>query len=144
VLNYHTSYNPCFWAKYRIKLGEWCLIYTISVHKNYIHQRGDWYDSFTYPQNIAHLNSISMTTKSKIILGLVGAAAAGVVVGLLLAPEKGTELRSKVSQKAGDWTGYLSDLFASAKEEASNLGKKGSKAAADAGNRFNNITESYS
>ena len=52
-----------------------------------------------------------MTTKSKIILGIVGAAAAGVVVGLLLAPEKGTELRSKIGQKAGDWTSHLSDLF---------------------------------
>ena len=82
-----------------------------------------------------------MTTKSKIILGIVGAAAAGVVVGLLLAPEKGTELRSKIAQKAGDWTSHLSDLFATAKDEVSNLTKKGSRAAADAGSRFNNVTE---
>ena len=85
-----------------------------------------------------------MTTKSKIILGLVGAAAAGVIVGLLLAPEKGTELRSKISQKAGDWTSHLSDLFANAKDEVGNLTKKGSRAASDAGSRFNNVTESFS
>jgi gas vesicle protein len=36
-----------------------------------------------------------MTTKSKIILGLAGAAAAGVLVGLLLAPEKGMETRKR-------------------------------------------------
>ena len=39
-----------------------------------------------------------MTTKSKVILGLVGAAAAGVIVGLLLAPEKGSDLRKKVKE----------------------------------------------
>ena len=85
-----------------------------------------------------------MTTKSKIILGIVGAAAAGVAVGLLLAPEKGTELRSRISQKAGDWTSHLSDLFANAKEEVGNLTRKGSRAASDAGSKFNNVTESFS
>lgn len=85
-----------------------------------------------------------MTTKSKIILGLVGAAAAGVIVGLLLAPEKGTDMRAKISQRAGDWTSHLSDLFANAKDEVSNLSKKGKRAAAEAGNRFNDVKESYS
>jgi gas vesicle protein len=84
-----------------------------------------------------------MTTKSKIILGLVGAAAAGVVVGLLLAPEKGTELRSRISQKTGDWTSHLSDLFSSAKDEVGNLRRKGATAASEAGSRFNNVTENF-
>jgi gas vesicle protein len=85
-----------------------------------------------------------MTTKSKIILGLVGAAAAGVVVGLLLAPEKGTELRSKISQKAGGWADHLTDLFANAKGEIENLAGKGTKAAGDMANKFTNTTESLS
>lgn len=85
-----------------------------------------------------------MSTKTKVLLGIVGAAAAGVAIGMLLAPEKGTELRAKVSQKAGDWTGYLSDLFANAKDEVSNLAKKGSKAASDAGSRYNNVSENFS
>lgn len=85
-----------------------------------------------------------MTTRTKVILGIVGAAAAGVVIGMLMAPEKGTEIRARVSQKAGDWTGYLSDLFANAKEEVGNLTKKGSKAAADAGNRFNSAAGNFS
>jgi gas vesicle protein len=84
-----------------------------------------------------------MTTKSKIVLGLVGAAAAGVVVGLLLAPEKGTDLRSKISQKTGDWTSHLSDLFANAKDEVSNLKRKGASAASNAGSKFNNVTENF-
>jgi len=78
-----------------------------------------------------------MTTKTKLILGLVGAAAAGVVVGLLLAPEKGSDLRKKVGQTAGDWAGHLTDLFANAKGEISNLKGKASRTA-------DNVTESYS
>ena len=85
-----------------------------------------------------------MTTQSKIILGLVGAAAAGVVVGLLLAPDKGSETVKKVKDSAGSWAGHLSDLFANAKDEVTNLTKKGSRVASEAGNKYNNITESYS
>jgi len=82
-----------------------------------------------------------MTTKSKVILGLVGAAAAGVLVGLLLAPEKGSDMRKKVKDTAGDWAGHLSDLFASAKGEFDNLKGKATQAASD---KFNNVKESYS
>ena len=85
-----------------------------------------------------------MTTKSKVILGLVGAAAAGVIVGLLIAPEKGSDLRKKVKDTAGDWPGHLSDLFSNAKGEFDNLKNKGARAASDAGNKFSNVKESYS
>lgn len=78
-----------------------------------------------------------MTTKSKIVLGLIGAAAAGVVVGLLLAPEKGTDMRRNIGKRTGDWADHLTDLFANAKGELSNMGKKAAK-------RSRNITESYS
>ena len=85
-----------------------------------------------------------MTTKSKIILGLAGAAAAGVLVGLLLAPDKGTEVRKKISQTAGDWAGQLSDLFSNAKDEIANLKNKGAKAASDAASRYTNTSENFS
>jgi len=85
-----------------------------------------------------------MSTKSKVILGLVGAAAAGVIVGLLIAPEKGSDLRQKVKDTAGDWASHLTDLFANAKGEIDSLKNKGAKAAGDAANKFNNVKESYS
>ncbi len=85
-----------------------------------------------------------MTTRTKVILGIVGAAAAGVVVGLLLAPDKGSETRKRVGETAGGWVDSLSDLFSSAKDEVGNLVSKGSKTASDAGNKFNNVTESFS
>jgi gas vesicle protein len=85
-----------------------------------------------------------MTTRTKVILGVVGAAAAGVLIGLMIAPEKGTDMRKRVKDTAGDWAGHLTDLFSNAKEELGNLTKKGAKAASDAGNTFNNVRESYS
>ena len=32
-----------------------------------------------------------MDTKTKVLLGILGAAAAGVVIGMLVAPDKGNE-----------------------------------------------------
>ena len=85
-----------------------------------------------------------MTPTTKVILGLVGAAAAGVIVGLLIAPEKGADMRRKVGDTASDWAGRLTDLFSSAKGEVDNLANKGTKVANEAANRFSNVQESYS
>ena len=80
-----------------------------------------------------------MSAKTKLVLGLIGAAAAGVVVGLLLAPDNGTATRKKISSTASDWGSHLGDLFSSAKDGVSNLGRKGARAASQA----NDIKESY-
>jgi gas vesicle protein len=85
-----------------------------------------------------------MTTRTKVILGLVGAAAAGVIVGLLVAPEKGTDMRKKVGDTASDWADRLSDLFAKAKGEVDNLRTKGTNVAREAANKFSNVQETYS
>jgi gas vesicle protein len=39
-----------------------------------------------------------MTTGTKVVLGILGAAAAGVVIGMLIAPEKGSEMRKRVQK----------------------------------------------
>ena len=78
-----------------------------------------------------------MTPRTKLILGLVGAAATGVVIGLLLAPEKGSDLRRKVADTAGGWAGNVSDLFSKAKSAAG-------RATNGAGSKFSDIQESYS
>ena len=85
-----------------------------------------------------------MTTRTKVILGLVGAAAAGVIVGLLVAPEKGADMRKKVGDTASDWAGRLSDVFNKAKGEVDNLKTTGSNFAKDAANKFSSVQESYS
>lgn len=85
-----------------------------------------------------------MSTKTKVVLGLVGAAAAGVIVGLLLAPEKGSDMRKRVKDTASDWTNYLTDFFANSKGEINDLKDKGTKAMNKAADKYNNIKESYS
>ena len=89
-----------------------------------------------------------MNTTSKVILGIVGAAAAGALIGMLLAPDKFSQLRKKVKDTANDWACQLADLFAEGKSELQNLKNKGSKVARDtrneAENTFNNARESFS
>lgn len=94
--------------------------------------------------NFSFLIRLVMTTKSKVILGIVGAAATGVVVGLLLAPESGTDLRRNIKSTAGGWADHLTDLFANAKGEIDSMRNKGANAASDAANKFNSAKESYS
>lgn len=84
-----------------------------------------------------------MSAKTKLVLGLIGAAAAGVVVGLLLAPDSGEATRRRLKNTATDWSGHLTDLFSSAKEEATNLKKKGASAATAATRRVREAKESY-
>ncbi|ULQ51871.1 YtxH domain-containing protein [Flavihumibacter fluvii] len=50
-----------------------------------------------------------MNTNSKIVLGILGAAAAGAVIGLLVAPEKGSDLRNKLSNNARDLASEFAD-----------------------------------
>ncbi|MEO8582792.1 MAG: YtxH domain-containing protein [Flavitalea sp.] len=89
-----------------------------------------------------------MTSTSKIILGIVGAAAAGAVIGMLLAPEKGSDIRQKVKDAANDWACQLADLLAEGKSELSNLKTKAGKTAKDfkgeAEDRYNSVRESLS
>lgn len=58
-----------------------------------------------------------MNSTSKFVLSLLGAAAAGAVIALLVAPEKGSELRSKIQSAANDWADQLGDLVSSSKQK---------------------------
>ena len=62
-----------------------------------------------------------MNSTSKLLLAIIGAAAAGAIIGMLVAPEKGSDLRRKISDTAGDWSSQLSQLLASGKAQLDNL-----------------------
>ena len=75
----------------------------------------------------------------------MGAAAVGAIIGMLVAPEKGSDLRRKITDATGDWTSQLSDLLAQGKEQLNNLKNKVASEspsyASEAEDRFNNIKE---
>jgi gas vesicle protein len=62
-----------------------------------------------------------MTTTGKIALGILGAVAAGLCIGLLVAPDKGKETRKKIKDSTGAWVNDLGRLFTKNK---GNLGKQ--------------------
>jgi gas vesicle protein len=55
-------------------------------------------------------------TTTKVLLGILGAAAAGLVVGMLIAPEKGADLRKNLKSTADDWVEELSNWVGKGKE----------------------------
>ena len=48
---------------------------------------------------------------SKVLLGVLAGAAAGAILGVLFAPDKGTETRRRVSEGSRDVAGNLKDKF---------------------------------
>lgn len=86
-----------------------------------------------------------MNSSSRTILAIMGAAAVGAIIGMLVAPEKGSDLRRKITDATGDWTSQLSDLLAQGKEQLNNLKNKATNEAANFGaeseERFNNVRE---
>ena len=89
-----------------------------------------------------------MTTGTKVVLGILGAAAAGVVIGMLIAPEKGSEMRTRIKKSAGDLVDNLSNLFVKGKEELEELSSiaadKGRQARSAVEDKVNRMKESIS
>lgn len=86
-----------------------------------------------------------MNSTSKTILAVMGAAAVGAIIGMLVAPEKGSDLRRRITDATGDWSSQLSDLLAQGKEQLNSLKSKAtseaSRYASEAEDRFNTAKE---
>jgi gas vesicle protein len=89
-----------------------------------------------------------MNSTGKVILAIIGAAAAGAIIGMLVAPEKGSDLRKRISDTTGDWSQQLSQLLAQGKEQLNNLKNTATNEAENAGaeaeDRFNKVRERVS
>lgn len=87
-----------------------------------------------------------MTSTSKIILGLLGAAAAGIAIGMLMAPEKGADIRKKISDTANDLADKVGDMIDAGKEKISEITgtvtKQAEGLAGDAVKRADRVKES--
>jgi gas vesicle protein len=75
-----------------------------------------WYNFF-----LKFLKRKCMTSNTKIILGLLAAAAAGAAAGVLLAPEKGSDLRRKIKTSIDEVMEDVAELLAIGKEEMKNM-----------------------
>ena len=80
-----------------------------------------------------------MTTGTKVLLGILGAAAAGVVVGLLIAPDKGSETRRKIFSGA---KGLPDGLNSQLKESVEKLRSKATHLADKAESKFDEVKNS--
>ena len=87
-----------------------------------------------------------MTSTSKIILSLLGATAAGIAIGMLMAPEKGAEIRKKISETANDMASKVNDLIEAGKDKISDIAgtvtKQAEGLATDAVKRSEKLKES--
>ena len=64
-----------------------------------------------------------MSNNSKIVLGVITAAVAGAVIGMLFAPEKGTEMREKVRGTANDLASDLLDAIQRGRDQYVSVGE---------------------
>lgn len=89
-----------------------------------------------------------MNSTGKFILGVLGAAAAGTVVGLLIAPDKGSETRKKIVESIGKLAIDAANVLQSGKQQLSDASNtvvdeaEGLKN--DAKQRVKNVQESFS
>lgn len=74
-------------------------------------------------------------SSGKVLLGVLAGLATGAILGILLAPEKGSDTRKKISRKREEYTDAvkeklddfldgISDKFQEVKEDVSDLIKK--------------------
>lgn len=56
----------------------------------------------------------------KVILGVLGGLAAGAIMGILFAPDKGTKTRKKIKRKGNEYADEIMDKFDTALDTISN------------------------
>ena len=78
-----------------------------------------------------------MSTTGKFLLGILGAAAAGAVVGMLIAPDKGTETRKKMVEGIGKFAIDLANVLQSGKANLVSTGEAIADEAQDFANDVN-------
>jgi gas vesicle protein len=72
-----------------------------------------------------------MTPTSKFLLSMLGAAAAGAVIALLVAPQKGIDLRKKMKSGADDLADQMGDLVSSSRRKLNEVKTRVNETMAD-------------
>lgn len=82
-----------------------------------------------------------MSSGTKVLLGILGAAVAGVAIGLLIAPEKGSETRKRIAKTTGDWADQLSNVFKNTRDQYNDLKDKARNMKSAAEQKVSNLKE---
>jgi len=93
-------------------------------------------------------------SKGKLITGVIVGAAAGAVLGILMAPDKGSETRKKIAQKGNDLKGSvkegigkigdtITDKYQSIKCDAKDMIEKGKEKANNLKGDYKSVKEEY-
>ncbi len=94
------------------------------------------------------LKIVFMNSTGKVVLAIIGAAAAGAVIGMLVAPEKGSDLRRKITDATGDLSSQLSQLIDKGRAQLENLKQtateQGRNLTGEAEERLNKVKERVS
>lgn len=81
-----------------------------------------------------------MNDNSKVLIGLLAGLAAGAALGLLFAPEKGSETRDKLSQSLKDLGDAIKDKAA---DEINNLGSLKDKVVSSVKSKLRQTEEEF-
>ncbi len=82
-----------------------------------------------------------MSDNSKVLIGLLAGLAAGAALGLLFAPEKGSDTRDKLSQSLKDFGDSIRDKAA---DEIDNLSSLKDKVVNSIKSKLRDVEEEYS
>ena len=82
-----------------------------------------------------------MSDNSKVLVGLLAGLAAGAALGLLFAPDKGSETRDKLSQSLKDFGDSIKDKAA---DEINNLNSLKDKVVSSIKSKLRDVEDEYS